>query len=178
MRKEYLIIVLSGLLFVSCLTDRQLLRNYDRFMAIAGKVGTTTTMRDTTIAIDQQVVIPIAPDSVNLVGEVRVVGGVPEMAPVEVKSRWIRSTVAVTNGKLEMKSKIIKTELPARLKAIVTLKGTIRETSKTTTLEKKVIPKFYRVSFWIVISVISLIAIWIASKLNLFTVFKKLLKIN
>lgn len=179
MRKKLLLLtLLTQMLLISCLSDKQIIRNYDRFAALAGKTEVKTSVRDTTVEVDHQVVIPISPDSVTYTGLVNVVNGTAQMAPVEVKSRWIKSTVAISDGKLEMKSRLIKRELPTRIKAMIRIPGAIREVSRTTAIDKKVIPKFYRFSFWVVIAVLALVAIWIGRKLNLFTLFKKLLKIN
>lgn len=160
------------------MTDKQIIRNYDRFLALTGKEKVMTSIRDTTLLVEQDVVIPIAPDSTVLTGTVKIVNGSAQMAPMEVKSRWIKSTVAINGGKLELKSRLIKQELPTRLKAIVTIPGAIRDVSRTTTIDKKVVPKFYRFSFWVVISLLALVALWIGARFNLFTIFKKLLKIN
>lgn len=173
--KIYLAIIILAALLTSCLTDKMISRNCDRFASVCGS-DVQTAYKDTTITIEQDITVPIAPDSVVYAGRVKVVNGLAELAPVTLRGNLIAADLSIRKGELFYKAYTYKTELPVRLYAQITLPGAIRESARTTLVEKSVIPKAYRWAFWIVLTELAIGAIWLAGKLNVLTLIKNLLK--
>ena len=174
--RKYLFIVLIIFIFGSCLTDRKIARNCDRFVKICGHTQKTTAYKDTTITIDQDVTVPIAPDPINYSGLVSVINGKAELPEISLKGNLIAADLSIQAGIISYKAYLYKSELPVRLYATITLPGAIRETSEITTVHESVIPKIYKIAFWIVITEIVITILWLASKFNLLSLVKKLLK--
>ena len=172
--KIYLAITLAALL-TSCLTEKQISRNCDRFAAICGS-DVQTVYKDTTITINQDIAVPIAPDSVMYAGTVKVVNGLAELAPVSLRGNLIAADLSIHRGELFYKAYTYKAELPTKLYAQITLPGVIRESTATALVEKRVIPKAYQYAFWIVIAELAIGALWLAGKFNISTLFKNILK--
>lgn len=172
--KIYLAITLMALL-TSCLTDKMISRNCDRFAAVCGS-DVQTVYKDTTITVEQDITVPIAPDSVVYAGTVKVVDGKAELAPVTLRGNLIAADLTIRKGELFYKAYTYKTELPVRLYAQITLPSAIRESTATTLVEKRVIPKAYRCAFWIVLAELTIGVLWLAGRFNILTLIKNLLK--
>ncbi|MBV5336904.1 MAG: hypothetical protein J0653_02635, partial [Deltaproteobacteria bacterium] len=104
MRKQYLVVLLMGLLLSACLTDKKIARNCNRFLEVCGVPQNETTLKDTTVNIDQMVVIPISPDSVKWDGEVSVKNGLAQLPPVEMRGKVISTTFSIVGGRLQVSS--------------------------------------------------------------------------
>lgn len=169
--KNFLFVLGFILVITGCVTDKKLLKNYDRFLLLAGKQESKTEYRDTTVTISQQVIVPVKADSVEYDGNVSIINGKAELKEVTLTGNFITGKVSVIGGKLHVRMDIAKREVPVMLTANITLPGAIRETKSVTILEKKFIPAVYLYSFYIILfAVIALVGYFVLIRMNLLKV--------
>ena len=152
---KYLIYLLIPILFTSCLTARRIERNCDLFAKVCGS-GTTTEIRyrDTIIYLDRKVPVFLPHDTAQLHGLVNINSSGAQMNRITSSSGIVTVTAEVVNSKLTATGYINRDSIIAQVRDSIKLKNAIRESdSKTTvTVQEKVIPGFYKFTFWVFIA--------------------------
>lgn len=153
-------------LFSSCLTNKKISRNCDRFFQVCGVPETKIVYRDTTIHLNKTIETPIDQDSIAVVGDVFIKDGKAHMDKKKIESKLITVEAEIRNGKMEIYSYINKETIPITLNMDITLERAIKEKKEVRTIKLKYIPKFYKISFWIVIAQLALLVVFILQKFS------------
>lgn len=152
---KYLIYLLIPILFSSCLTARRIERNCDLFAKVCGS-GTTTEIRyrDTIIYLDRKVPVFLPHDTAQLRGLVSINSSGAQMNRITSSSGIVTVTAEVVDSKLTATGYINRDSIIAQVRDSIKLKNAIRESDSKTivTIQEKVIPGFYKFTFWVFIA--------------------------
>ena len=159
MKTRILILMVLALVFTSCLTVGRIQRNCDKFAKICTVATVTKTVyRDTTIYLTDTIAVKLPADTVTITKTITVTNNVASMPPVYKSFGLIAVKAGVNNSVLNVTAWLKDSTLLQARRDTVTIKNAIRESGTTTTLEpviKKVIPGFYKFTFWFFIILVT-----------------------
>lgn len=160
------------LCFQSCLTDRKIANNCERFLGVCGTPERVVEYRDTSFNIQRDIMSPAPKDSIHASAGLVVdsVGNVSfgSDADVSFSGQYVRSDLKIVNNKLIVDTYIHADSIPISIDMEVNLHNAIKEVSETTVIPIKYIPKVYRWSFNFVVSAVIILMLFLAFKYNAF----------
>lgn len=162
--KRLLFLILSAILFSSCLTVKQIERNCDKFAKICTTPQKTVIeYRDTTIYVNDTVYFNLPPDTVKLVQYVTVTGNNANLQPVKRKKGLIWMEASIKNNWLTVNAGLTDSTILIPHRDTVFLNDALQTTTQTNTItiEKKYIPKFYKFTFWFFTAAVSVFVIYL-----------------
>lgn len=159
MKTRILLLIAMVVVFTSCLTVDRIQRNCDKFAKIC-TVGTVTktVYRDTTIYLTDTLKFKLPADTVRITDTVRIVNNLAYLPTIYKSYGLIGVKAGVNRSVLSVTAWLKDSTILQARRDTVTIKNAIRESGTTTTLEpviKKVIPGFYRFTFWFFIVLVT-----------------------
>lgn len=159
--------------FQSCLTDRKIANNCERFYEVCGTPERAVEYRDTSFNIQRDIMSPAPKDSIHASAGLVIDSGGDIIFSngdnaISFGGKYIKSDLKIIDNRLVLDSYIHADSIPISIDMEVNLHNAIKEIKDTNVIRIKYIPKAYRWSLNFVISSIIILIFFMAFKFNLF----------
>jgi hypothetical protein len=162
--KKLIFALLCMAWFSSCLTVKKIEKNCDKFAKVCvTNTSTVTEYRDTTFFIKDTVYWKLPADTVTITDTVQIIDNFCQLQTVYKRFGLIHVSAGVASNILRVNAWLVDSTILLPHTDTVFLQDAIQttNTSNTVVVEKKFIPKLYKVTFWVLIGEILLVILYL-----------------
>ena len=162
MKKSILLIILISFTLASCITQQQRCERLTRLCGVSERV--VTQVKDTTIYINKNIEVKLPGDTVKI--DRIIPGKVADLSPATYKDGIITATACIAENRLKVFAFLNTPTLTINHRDTVYITKFRETTAKTTEIPVRYVPKYLKVSGWIVLLEVLALVLVILIKLK------------